>query len=71
MTIKDIVESDLEVYSTNYISNSLVSYLALIFNKMLYSSFIDPQIRELNYPKECNIIKSKLTHYQEWKQPSC
>ena len=33
MTINDIVDSDLEVYPTN----SLVSYLALIFNKMLYS----------------------------------
>ena len=38
MTINDMVESDLEVYLTNYSSNSLVSYLALIFNKMLYSS---------------------------------
>ena len=33
-----MVESDLEVYLTNCSSNSQVSYLALIFNKMLYSS---------------------------------
>ena len=64
MTMNDIVESDLEVYLTNYSSNSLVSYLALIFNKMLYSSPIEPQIWGLNYPKECNIIKSRLTHYK-------
>ena len=38
MTINDIVDSDLEVYPTNYSSNSVVSYLALIFNKILYSS---------------------------------
>ena len=38
MTINDIVDSDLEVYPTNYSSNYVVSYLALIFNKMLYSS---------------------------------
>ena len=38
MTINDIVDSELEVYPTNYSSNSLVSYLALIFNKMLCSS---------------------------------
>ena len=35
MTINDIVGGDLEVYPTNYSSNSLVSYL-VIFNKMLY-----------------------------------
>ena len=64
MIINDIVESDLVVYPTNYSSNYMVSYLALIFNKMLYSSPQRTTNMGLNYPKECNIIKSKLKHYK-------
>ena len=56
MAINDRVESDLEVYITNYTSNSLVSYLRLILVKCYIHRTIEPQIWGLNYPKECNII---------------
>ena len=36
----------------------------LEFIKLIIHHPIEPQIWGLNYPKECNIIKSKLTHYK-------